>query len=193
MGTDSAQNGSCTASSQEEVDWGTQVSSCVLGLEGCLRSGISLTTRPKWLLGPARPPPGTGPHSPLWLPIPCLSSSDCCKVLPYMELKTASSAQDALRRFQRRAQFPSSPLRLRVPSPCGQPCFRDALPSLCGAVFGTRTPSHLSSHPRNSTAPQPIRGQEEGIPWDKTLRVKMVVPLPQSPRSNLPLLCPMGF
>lgn len=47
LGTDNAQSGSCTLLFQEDVP-GTQVSSCLLGLEGCLRLGISLTTHPNW-------------------------------------------------------------------------------------------------------------------------------------------------
>lgn len=41
VGTDSAPNGCCTPWTQEEVGWETQDSSCILGLEGCLRLGPS--------------------------------------------------------------------------------------------------------------------------------------------------------
>lgn len=86
LGTDNAQSGNCTLLSQEEVHWGTQVSSCLLGQEGCQRLGISLTTHTQNGVGPCS---STSTHS-CDLPVPSRSSCLTCKILPYMELKTAS-------------------------------------------------------------------------------------------------------
>lgn len=113
--------------SQEEVRWGTRVSSCILGWwkgGGGLRLGIiSLTTYPKQLFGPTHPPPGTGPYSPLGPPVPSLSSSNFCKVVPYMELKTASVSTElpgqSCRDSREGPRAPCSPFCLGLASPLG--------------------------------------------------------------------------
>lgn len=143
--------------SQEEVRWGTRVSSCILGWwkgRGGLRLGIiSLTTYPKQLLGPTHPPPGTGPYSPLGPPVPSLCSSNFCKVLPYMELKTASVSTELpgqpCRDSREGPRAPCSPFCLGLASPLG--CGLGTLSSLYGTIFGT---CHLhTSCPGNSAAP----------------------------------------
>lgn len=150
LGTDSAQNGSHTPSSQEEVA-GDPSELMLLGWEGCLRLGISLTAHPKWCW--ACSPTSRGRTSlTLWPPVPCLRSADF-KVLPYMELKLPPSAPQSIllgpgqrQRFQRNVQFPLQPFCLGLPVP------------LASRGFGTRYPLSVGPflehvHPGNETAP----------------------------------------
>lgn len=99
---------------------GTQVSSCILGLEGCLRLGISLTTHPKWYWA-CLPTSRDRTSLTLWPPVPCLSSSDF-KVLPYMELKLPPSAPQSILlcpEIPEKCPVPPPALLLRAASPLG--------------------------------------------------------------------------
>lgn len=152
-----------------------------LGTGGVSEVGHLLDYTPELVLGPARPPPGIGPHSLCDLPVPSRSSSalqnsslygaENCLPVPH---RAASSARGGLQRFQRSAQFPIlSPLQpspSRAASLTGWLWFRDTLPSLCGTILSV-LPITLFSIQEIHLSPEPTQDQEnEGIPWNKTLR-----------------------
>lgn len=176
---------------------GTQVSSCIWGLEGCLRWGISLTTHPKWYW--ACSPTSRGRTSlTLWPPVPCLSSSDF-KVLPYMELKLPPSAPQSIllgpgqrQRFQRSVQFPSSPLCCKLPVPLASRGLGTRYPLSVGPFLEPVIP--VSSFPIQEIKlpPEPAQGQG-GHPMDKTSRGQDGPNPSQGLQSSSPLFCPLGF
>lgn len=152
-----------------------------LGTGGVSEVGHLLDYTPELVLGPARPPPGIGPHSVTSLFL--LGAALPCKILPYMELKTASQCPTepppqpgAACRDSREvpsSQFcpPSNPHHLGLPASlagCGL-----GTPSLLsvGPFLECVLPITLFSIQEIHLSPEPTQDQEnEGIPWNKTLR-----------------------
>lgn len=160
-----------------------------MGLECCLRLGISLTTRPKWLLGTARPPPGGQDFT--LVASRSFSEQLCCKVLPYMELKAASLAPQ---KFQRRAQFPLLPfLPWTARTPWSVVVWEHSTFSSRDHFWNMYAQAPLILFRKLNWPQSPPKAKRRRVSQESRWPCPNVMAMPEGLPSKYPLLCPLGF